>query len=333
MSIPNADGSSQLIVAHQGLGNDGQLWATSPFKDAKQTGDQQVPNTGMSGSPALLVWGGGLYVFHQGFGNDGQLWCNSNDGYHGWSGDQQVPNTGMSGSPAAAVYPGSGSFMPYVFHQGPGNDGQLWYTRHDGSSWTGDQQVPNVGMSGSPTAAVYGGGPGLLYVFHQGSGNDGQLWYTSSNGSSWTGDQQVPNTGMSGSPAVAVFHNLLYVFHQGSGNDGQLWYTSYNGSSWTGDQQVPNTGMSESPALVVFGVNLAQNDTLYAFHQGPGNDGQLWLNSYNGISWTGDRQVPNVGMSGSPALAVYPPPDSGPGDDAGGGGFPPEEGDEHADPD
>ena len=273
MSLIDADGSPQVIVAHQGLGNDGQLWATS-VNGAKQTGDQQVPNTGMSGSPALLVWGGGLYLFHQGSGNDGQLWYNSNDGYHGWSGDQHVPNTGMSESPAAAVYPGSGSFAPYVFHQGPGNDGQLWYTRHDGSSWTGDQQVPNVGMSGSPAVAVYGGGPGLLYVFHQGSGNDGQLWYTRHDGSSWTGDQQVPNTGMSESPTAAVYG--------GGWGAGQLWVC----------------------------------------HQGPGNDGQLWLNSYNGSSWTGDQQVPNTGMSGSPALAVYPPPDSGPGDDAGGGNHP-----------
>ena len=71
MSLIDADGSPQVIVAHQGLGNDGQLWATS-VNGAKQTGDQQVPNTGMSGSPALAVLGDILYFFHQGFGNDGQ---------------------------------------------------------------------------------------------------------------------------------------------------------------------------------------------------------------------------------------------------------------------
>jgi hypothetical protein len=155
MSLIDADGSPQVIVAHQGLGNDGQLWATS-VNGAKQTGDQQVPNTGMSGSPALLVLGDILYFFHQGFGNDGQLWCNSNDGYHGWTGDQQVPNTGMSESPAAAVYGGGwGAGQLWVCHQGPGNDGQLWLNSYNGSSWTGDRQVPNTGMSGSPALAVY----------------------------------------------------------------------------------------------------------------------------------------------------------------------------------
>ncbi len=284
MSI-NGDGSPQVIVAHQkGLGNDGQLWYNSFGVGSSWAGDQQVANVGMSVGPALLVEGDILYLFHQGSGNDGQLWYTSNDGFNGWTGDQQVPNTGMSESPAAAVYPGSGSFAPFVFHQGFGNDGQLWYNRYNGGgSWAGDQQVPNTGMSGSPALAVYGGGAGLLYVFHQ-----------------------------------------------GFGNDGQLWYNSYNGSSWTGDRQVPNTGMSGSPALAVYGENLAQNDTLYVFHQGSGNDGQLWYNRYNGSSWAGDRQVPNTGISGSPALAVYPPPgDSGPGDDAGGGGFPePAEGDD-----
>ena len=84
---------------------------------------------------------------------------------------------------------------------------------------------------------------------------------------------------------------MLYVFHQGSGNDGQLWYTSYNGSSWTGDQQVPNTRMSGSPTAAVYGGGWGAGQ-LWVCHQGPGNDGQLWCNSYSGTSWTGDRQVP-----------------------------------------
>ncbi len=155
MSI-NGDGSPQVIVAHQkGLGNDGQLWYNSFGVGSSWAGDQQVANVGMSVGPALLVEGDILYLFHQGSGNDGQLWYTSNDGFNGWTGDQQVPNTGMSESPAAAVYPGSGSFAPFVFHQGFGNDGQLWYNRYNGSSWAGDRQVPNTGISGSPALAVY----------------------------------------------------------------------------------------------------------------------------------------------------------------------------------
>jgi hypothetical protein len=48
-----------------------------------------------------------------------------------------------------------------VFHQGFGGnvyfgDGTLWYTYSpDGTNWGEDTQVPNVGMSESPSAVVY----------------------------------------------------------------------------------------------------------------------------------------------------------------------------------
>ena len=115
----------------------------------------------------------------------------------------------MSASPSAVVFNG----LLYVFHQGEGNDGQLWYNSYDGQNFAGDTQVPNLGMSASPSAVVFNG---LLYVFHQGEGNDGQLWYTSFDGEKWAGDRQVPNLGMSEGPS-AVVDGQLYVFHQGGG--------------------------------------------------------------------------------------------------------------------
>jgi len=87
----------------------------------------------------------------------------------------------------------------FVAHQGSGNDGQLWHDSYNGQTWEGDQQVPNVGMSESPSTVVF---DERLYVFHQGSGNDGQLWYDSFDGQNWAGDQQVPNVGMSVGPAA-----------------------------------------------------------------------------------------------------------------------------------
>src|SRR5262249_33947574 len=53
----------------------------------------------------------------------------------------------------------------YVFHQGFGGNGQLWYSSFDGANWREDTQVPILGISGSPSAVVYNGN---LYVFHQG---------------------------------------------------------------------------------------------------------------------------------------------------------------------
>ena len=59
----------------------------------------------------------------------------------------------------------------YVFHHGFGMNGELWYSVFDldRSTWSPDRQVPNVGLSGSPSAVVY---PGRgIYVFHQGLAN------------------------------------------------------------------------------------------------------------------------------------------------------------------
>jgi hypothetical protein len=52
----------------------------------------------------------------------------------------------MSGSPSAVLGAGGVS----VFHQGGGDDGQLWYSYFDGTNWGEDTPVSNLGMSGSP---------------------------------------------------------------------------------------------------------------------------------------------------------------------------------------
>jgi len=91
----------------------------------------------------------------------------------------------------------------YVFHQGFGYDQQLWYMIFDGTNWAPDTQVPNLGMTESPSAVAWAGG---ITVFHQGQMNDGQLWYTySPDGANWELDTQVKNVGMTASPSAVVF--------------------------------------------------------------------------------------------------------------------------------
>jgi len=153
----------------------------------------------------------------------------------------------MSESPSAIYY----NNKLYVFHQGSGEDGQLWYSTYNGSAWGGDTQVQNVGMSAAPSVVYYNG---QLYVFHQGESNDGQLWYTVYNGSNWImPDTQIQNLGLSGSPSAVDFGSGISLFHQGAGNNGQVWYTSAgDGTDWGKDTLVPlNVGISASPSSVV----------------------------------------------------------------------------------
>jgi hypothetical protein len=71
----------------------------------------------------------------------------------------------MSESPSAVVYNG----LLYVFHQGFGGNGQLWYTYSaDGADWDPDTLISGRFISGSPSAVVYNG---VLYVFYQGGIN------------------------------------------------------------------------------------------------------------------------------------------------------------------
>ena len=61
----------------------------------------------------------------------------------------------------------------YVFHQGRGDKGWLWYNVFDGSEWAGDEQVSKTGITAGPSAVVYND---RVYVFHQGQGDSGWLW-------------------------------------------------------------------------------------------------------------------------------------------------------------
>ena len=183
-------------------------------------------------------------------------------------------------------------------------DGQLWYSVFDGANWATDTLIPNLGMSGSPSAALWKGG---ITVFHQGSNNDGQLWYTfSSDGKNWGTthtDAQVQGRIISGSPSVVAYNGVLYIFYQG-GNQytGQLWYTTYDGTNW-GQNVIPNLGMSGSPSAALWKGGIT------VFHQGSNNDGQLWYTfSSNGKNWgttRTDTLVQNVGITDSPSAIGF----------------------------
>jgi hypothetical protein len=215
----------------------------------------------------------------------------------------------------------------YVFHHGSGMNGELWYSVFDldSSTWSPDRQVPNVGLSGSPSAVVY---PGRgIYVFHQGIANysgpfdragpvsarrggitsrgelqDGQLWYSFFDGTNWHPDTVLPNVGISEEPSAVVYPGGgMSVFHRGDDVQGTLWYSNFDGTNWYPDTQVPNVRLTYSPSAVVFpdgGVSV--------FHEGNANDEQLWYSFFDGTNWQPDTQVPNVGMSYGPSAVVFP---------------------------
>jgi hypothetical protein len=230
-------------------------------------------------------------VFHQGWRNNGQMWKQSTADGRVWSRDDYLAGVGLSAGPSAVLYKGA----LYLFHQGAGETGALWFSVQTNGRWSADTRVPNTSLSASPSAVVF---QDKLHVFHQGAGNSGALWFNVFDGSAWAGDRQVPNTTLSAGPSAVVFGGKLYVFHQGAGNSGALWFNVFDGSTWAGDKQVPNTSLSAGPSAAVFGGKL------YVLHQGAGNNGTLWFNVFDGSTWAGDKQVPNTSLSASPCAVT-----------------------------
>lgn len=175
----------------------------------------------------------------------------------------------------------------YVFHQGYGNNRQLWNSVLGKKTWYPDTQLSNVGITDGPSAVVF---KSKLYVVHQGNAD---LWYSAFDGETWLPDTHVPNVGVKGSPSAVVFNTNLYVFHQGNGD---LWYSVFDGNTWQADAYVPNVGVTDGPSAVEF------NGMLYVFHQG---NGDLWYSVFDGNTWYADTQVPNVGVQGSPSAVVF----------------------------
>jgi hypothetical protein len=217
--------NNKLYVFHGGYGDNGELWYTVA-DGTSWSQDQQilanvtpagweVNNGPMSQSPSAIVWNNVIYVFFQhgitpelfgcepaDAGDGGLYFVASTDG-KGWEnvdGDhqptRQLMNVGMSFSPSAVVWRN----MIHVFHQGSQQNGQLWYSYHDGQNWQPDQQVKGITM-GNPPDADHGYFANVAPM----------------------------------SPSAVVFNNNCYVFY--SNADYNLSYVYADGTSWS--QEAP----------------------------------------------------------------------------------------------
>lgn len=212
--------NDKLYVFHPGSHESGELWYTvadgtgwSQDQMIISGGNAGLPGPGICQSPSAVVWNDVIYVFFQngsgggeignpGYGGlffvastDGKTWENVDNNHQP---TRQLTNVGMSFSPSAVVW----SNMIHVFHDGYQQDGQLWYSYHDGQNWQPDQQVPGVIISNpgdsevalggvapmSPSAVVYNNN---CYVFYLNAQSN--LSYKFANGTSWSNEAVVPD--------------------------------------------------------------------------------------------------------------------------------------------
>jgi hypothetical protein len=152
------------------------------------------------------------------FESSNQLeYVTSSDGQT-WSGAPSViAGAQPQDSPSAVVFNNS---IYAFYHQldTPAANGLLWYVQFDGTTWGSPVQVPDVYMSGSPSAVTFMNSSGQTeaYIFYTNANASaaGQLWYVALDA---TGQWQSPRMlsinymTLNGSPSAFVYSGQLYV--------------------------------------------------------------------------------------------------------------------------
>lgn len=311
--------NSPSVVAYDGLfycltqdpNSSGELWFSRSMNVTAWSVNVCIAGDGstsgvMSQSPAGVVFDDWLYAFYQTGGADatgmlaycrtsGAGWARANLYYNSYA----PGTTYMSNTPSAVAF----DDKIYVFYQGSGGNGQLWYSALGSSLLSGSDeygipmvQVPGVSMSQSPAAVVF---DGTLYVFYQGGGNNQTIEYCSStDGSNWT--VGASSKDLSGSdtyysettsPAAVVFNGKIYLFYSEGGtsnanvNGNHIGYCTFDGTNWSGSSSFSALILSSPWAAVA-------NNQLYVFYREVSSSSvfggnQLWYSvSSNGSDWS-----------------------------------------------
>ncbi|MBP6952115.1 MAG: hypothetical protein KBD36_03595 [Alphaproteobacteria bacterium] len=253
-----------------------------------------------------------MLIAYKGCNNQKIKYVSTHDG-DSWTSEEEIPNVGLSHSLSLCEisYPaGSQLFCAY---QGRHHDPKLRYTTNYVNTdplqkgWEAEEAVPNVGLSHSPSLAVFSN---ILYCAYQGSRFDHRLRYVTRdlrnstidlNSNGWSEELVVPGVRIFYSPSLAAFNNALYCAYHGSDEDKHVRYVStIDGINWCEELVGPGVGLSLSPSLAVF------NNTLYCAYQGKNCDQKLrYISTHDGINWSEESVVPGARIYSSPSLAVF----------------------------
>ncbi|MBC7950805.1 MAG: hypothetical protein H7Z12_03160 [Rhodospirillaceae bacterium] len=168
--------------------------------------------------------------------------------------------------------------------------------------------VKNIGIKGSPSAAIY---RDKLYVIYNGIGGDG-LYFVTYDGKDWAGPTQLSGV-ISGvgiaensSPSAVVVRDLLYVFYNGVGNDG-TYYITYDGKEAKGPVAIKGLIGSMSFSKGTSPTATTYGDPYVFWVDGGGDD--VYYSILDHSTWTGQTRVkayvPSVGVaSGTSTFAI-----------------------------
>jgi hypothetical protein len=237
-----------------------------------------------------------------------------------WAPQQVIPNVGTSHSPALAAFRNS----LCMAWKGVDSDSGIYVAQtaeFNPDSWSAQQNVPGVGTSHGP--ALVAQEDQRLVMAWKGAGDDDAI-YTSFNnlfhslGGGWTPQFQVPNVGTRDKPALAVQAPKLFMAWKGIGtrrrgaDDGIYFSRNSGDQNWEPQTRLTDPLTSRGPGLVFrskLEVHISRRiwrNTLHLAWKGAGADSGIYVASASdGVNWTPQHNVPGVGTSTSPALAVF----------------------------
>jgi hypothetical protein len=191
----------KLVGAYVDNTSEGQLQFTSydgmSWAAAAQIGAQA------GAGPAMATYQNKLFCVHRSR-SDARLCVTTFDGT-AWSTDTPIPipNCQTAVIPALAVY----RDKLYCAHHG--NDGYVWCTIFDGTSWSEEKRISDGVTASGPALAAY---QDKLYCAYRGGGD--YVRYLSYDGTAWSASAKIPDAPTTKNPALAVHHNRLYCVHR-----------------------------------------------------------------------------------------------------------------------
>ncbi|WP_144169963.1 hypothetical protein [Pseudomonas sp. Kh13] len=254
-----------------------------------------ISGTTATGSPALAYFNGLVYLFYQDTAS-GKLYCTTStpnvttySDALGWCTPYAVNGAQLTGSPTATVYNND----LYVFYQGEGSSGTLFYSWLSGSTgaWSTSTQIVPEGVtssaiiSGTPSACACtdSSGNNQLFVFYGGidSGSGVPLMYCrlGSDGTSWT-QAAVSGVFITDSPSSYWLQSSgkLNIFFQLASSPGVLAYIVHDisSSSWSPVGTTTVQTIDGWANAMMYYNSFSSVSYLYIYHNNSGaNAGQI----------------------------------------------------------
>ena len=134
-----------------------------------------------------------------------------------------------------------------------------------------------------------------LYLVVRGLSN--KIYYNVLENNAWIGWRELPKGLTSDTPAAVVCGGKLYLVIRGFSEPNSIWYGYVNLSTMN------FSGWIRIPGATPSAPDLAadSNCNLYLAVRGMSN--RIWINFYNGNTWTGWRNIPGLTKDG-PAIAI-----------------------------